>query len=79
MRPQESAPLGRKFSGALDAPLCALRARAQPSQLACLLTPSPLLALRALRQHVSQWVWFRALFILFAQCAYANVLVRAGG
>ena len=37
-----------------------------------------MLALHALRQHVSQWVWFRALFIVFAQCAYANVLVRAG-
>ena len=59
-------------------PLCALRAHAQPTRLTCLLTPSPLLALRALRQHVSQWVWFRALFIVLAQCAYANVLVRAG-
>ena len=37
-----------------------------------------MLALHALRQHVSQWVWFRALFLVFAQCAYANVLVRAG-
>ena len=73
-----SASLGRKFSGALDAPLCVLQAHAQPARLACLLTPSPLLALRALRQHVSQWVWFRALVIIFAQCAYANMLVRAG-
>jgi hypothetical protein len=64
--------------GALDVPLCALRTRAQSTRLACLLTPSPLLALRALRQHASQWVWFRALFIVFAQCAYANMLVRAG-
>lgn len=63
-----------KFCSLLDVPFSLLLAPGHGC--ARLLTPSPLLAARALRQHASQWVWFRALFIVFARCAYVNTLVR---
>ncbi len=73
---QESAGLARKFAGILDVPACKLAAARSRGSRACFLTPSPLLAVQALRRHRSQWVWFRALFIMFARCAYVNPLAR---
>jgi N-acetylglucosaminylphosphatidylinositol deacetylase len=71
---QESPSLARKFLGVLDVPLSVLAAARSSDARACFLAPSPLLAARALWRHRSQWVWFRALFIAFAQCAYVNTL-----
>ncbi len=74
---QESTSLPRKFCGLLDVPLCALGRRRRGPARACFVTPAPLLAARALRRHASQWVWFRALFIVFARCSFVNTLVQA--
>lgn len=85
-----SEPLALKFLGPVGALLAVLlamlgwrrsgggAAAAVPSPLAVVpARPLPVLAsLRAMRQHASQWVWFRWLFVAFSSYGWVNVLER---
>jgi len=70
-----SCYLPLKFSSMLCAPLAAGRV-ASSRGLAVFLT-SPAKAARALCQHTSQLVWYRLLFLAFAQCCCINSLSPA--
>lgn len=65
----------RKYSGPLDVWLSIVYAMHQPSeQILCLLNKQPRKSFLAMAQHLSQWVWFRKLFVLFSSYTYVNTL-----
>eukprot|EP00741_Cyanophora_paradoxa_P016570 tig00020927_g16000.t1 len=75
----ESVGLLRKYIGPLDVPLHAALAalgvrRAAGEEMAVALRAGPAAALRAMRCHASQLVWFRRLFVVFSRFVYLNVL-----
>ena len=77
LRTQESPGWPGKFSGALFVLMYAFAAWCRGARCACLFSARAGLARNALREHRSQAVWFRSLFVFFATCAYANTLRAA--
>jgi N-acetylglucosaminylphosphatidylinositol deacetylase len=82
----ESVVLCRKFSGPLDVPLSLSYAYAHhddddadaATQLCCTLW-DPSVPLTAMRQHRSQLVWFRYLFIALSRYSYVNTFRCVAG
>uniref|UniRef100_A0A7N0T749 N-acetylglucosaminylphosphatidylinositol deacetylase n=1 Tax=Kalanchoe fedtschenkoi TaxID=63787 RepID=A0A7N0T749_KALFE len=72
-----STNLLRKYSGPVDIWFSIMYAMCCPSgQVHCLLTDDPSKSFQAMVQHMSQWVWFRKLFVSFSSCTYVNTLKR---
>lgn len=76
----ETTSLLRKYLGLLDLPYSfllllatAARTGSKPRRLA--LNFRPWMAYQAMLAHVSQFVWYRRLFILFSRYTYVNTLV----
>ncbi|KAL5778347.1 hypothetical protein ACOSP7_011273 [Xanthoceras sorbifolium] len=67
----------RKYSGPLDIWLSILSTMHHSgSQMHCLLNEHPRKSFQAMSQHLSQWVWFRKLFVSFSSYTYVNTLKR---
>ncbi|KAJ0087127.1 hypothetical protein Patl1_09396 [Pistacia atlantica] len=67
----------RKYSGPLDIWLSFLSAMHYPSgNFQCLLNEHPGKSFLAMSEHLSQWVWFRKLFVSFSSYTYVNTLRR---
>ncbi|CAM8975089.1 unnamed protein product [Rhodiola kirilowii] len=67
----------RKYSGPVDIWLSILYAMCCPSgQSHSLLNDNPSKSFQAMSQHMSQWVWFRKLFVSFSSYTYVNTLKR---
>ncbi|CAD7703995.1 unnamed protein product [Ostreobium quekettii] len=67
-----SCSVFRQFSGVVNIPATWLISH--PSA-AVILTRDPAASWMAMRQHASQWVWFRWLFIAFSSYVYINALL----
>ncbi|CAH8360822.1 unnamed protein product [Eruca vesicaria subsp. sativa] len=65
----------RKYSGPIDIWLSLLSSKSHPSK-AIILNEQPWKSYEAMAQHLSQWVWFRKLFVSFSSYTYANTLDR---
>ena len=75
----ESTSMARKYCSALDVLYSAWCAETDSVHAAerrgeWHVLPSCALAMRAMRAHRSQLVWFRYLFVLFSRYAYVNTL-----
>ncbi|KAJ4702280.1 N-acetylglucosaminyl phosphatidylinositol de-N-acetylase [Melia azedarach] len=67
----------RKYSGPIDIWLSILTTMCYPGgQVHCLLNEHPKKSFLAMSQHLSQWVWFRKLFVSFSSYTYVNTLKR---
>ncbi|GAV71607.1 PIG-L domain-containing protein [Cephalotus follicularis] len=65
----------RKYSGPVDIWLSKMFAMQYPSGvMQCLLNEHPKRSFDAMAQHLSQWVWFRKLFVSFSSYTYVNTL-----
>uniref|UniRef100_A0A5B7CCP9 N-acetylglucosaminylphosphatidylinositol deacetylase n=1 Tax=Davidia involucrata TaxID=16924 RepID=A0A5B7CCP9_DAVIN len=65
----------RKYSGPVDIWLSIISAMIYPNgQMHCLLNEHPCKSHTAMAQHMSQWVWFRKLFVSFSSYTYVNTL-----
>lgn len=64
----------RKYSGPVDIWLSILYAMSFSDGLHCLLNEKPRKSYVAMAQHVSQWVWFRKLFVSFSSYTFVNTL-----
>ncbi|CAM6085057.1 unnamed protein product [Calypogeia fissa] len=73
-----SLNIARKYSGVLEICFSTLGwlMSGNKSKIHCFLTPNPLTSVAAMKQHESQWVWFRRLFVVFAAYTYINVLKK---
>ncbi|KAM7500658.1 hypothetical protein LguiA_025072 [Lonicera macranthoides] len=70
-----STNLLRKYSGPVDIWLSLLYAMSSPNgQIHCLLNQHPYKSYAAMAQHMSQWVWFRKLFVAFSSYTFVNTL-----
>uniref|UniRef100_A0A7N0TJT2 N-acetylglucosaminylphosphatidylinositol deacetylase n=1 Tax=Kalanchoe fedtschenkoi TaxID=63787 RepID=A0A7N0TJT2_KALFE len=67
----------RKYSGPVDIWFSIVYSMCWPSgQVHCLLNDDPSKSFQAMAQHMSQWVWFRKLFVSFSSYTYVNTLKR---
>ncbi|KAK2968203.1 hypothetical protein RJ640_017684 [Escallonia rubra] len=65
----------RKYSGPVDVWLSILYAVHYPKgEMHCLLNEHPRKSYVAMAQHMSQWVWYRKLFVTFSSFTYVNTL-----
>nr|GFA65259.1 probable N-acetylglucosaminyl-phosphatidylinositol de-N-acetylase isoform X1 [Tanacetum cinerariifolium] len=65
----------RKYSGLVDIWLSLWSAQSSLNgQMQCLLNEHPRRSYAAMSQHLSQWVWFRKLFVSFSSYTYVNTL-----
>ncbi|KAI3709847.1 hypothetical protein L2E82_39615 [Cichorium intybus] len=65
----------RKYSGPVDIWLSFWSANSSlKGQMHCLLNEHPFRSYAAMSQHLSQWVWFRKLFVSFSSYTYVNTL-----
>lgn len=65
----------RKYSGLVDIWLSLWSAQGSLNgQMQCLLNEHPGRSYAAMSQHLSQWVWFRKLFVSFSSYTYVNTL-----
>nr|XP_043613050.1 probable N-acetylglucosaminyl-phosphatidylinositol de-N-acetylase isoform X2 [Erigeron canadensis] len=65
----------RKYSGPVDIWLSFLGAQnSHYEPIHCLLNVNPLRSYAAMSEHLSQWVWFRKLFVSFSSYTYVNTL-----
>ncbi|XP_059666184.1 uncharacterized protein LOC132311998 isoform X2 [Cornus florida] len=65
----------RKYSGPVDIWFSFVYAMYYSSgQMHCLLNKHPQKSYAAMAQHMSQWVWFRKLFVSFSSYTYVNTL-----
>ncbi|XP_024992378.1 probable N-acetylglucosaminyl-phosphatidylinositol de-N-acetylase isoform X1 [Cynara cardunculus var. scolymus] len=70
-----STNIVRKYSGPIDIWLSFWTAhRSLNGQMHCLLNEHPLRSYVAMSQHLTQWVWFRKLFVSFSSYTYVNTL-----
>lgn len=67
-----SSNIIRKYSGPIDIWLSSWNAR--NGLMHCLLNENPRISYAAMSQHLSQWVWFRKLFVSFSSYTYVNTL-----
>ncbi|KAH0874073.1 hypothetical protein HID58_071435 [Brassica napus] len=65
----------RKYSGPIDIWLSIFSFKRNPSK-AIIINEQPWKSYKAMAQHLSQWVWFRKLFVSFSSYTYANTLDR---
>ncbi|KAL0805711.1 hypothetical protein Bca101_098202 [Brassica carinata] len=65
----------RKYSGPIDIWLSIFSSKRNPSK-AIIINEQPWKSYKAMAQHLSQWVWFRKLFVSFSSYTYANTLDR---
>ncbi|XP_010516462.1 PREDICTED: probable N-acetylglucosaminyl-phosphatidylinositol de-N-acetylase [Camelina sativa] len=65
----------RKYCGPVDIWLSILSARKHPSNV-IIINEQPWKSFKAMAQHLSQWVWFRKLFVSFSSYTYTNTLNR---
>ncbi|KAG6549176.1 hypothetical protein Mapa_009402 [Marchantia paleacea] len=74
----ESVNIARKYSGVLEIFFSTLRWlwTRKRGQFHCFVTPNPLTSVGAMKQHKSQWLWYRRLFVVFASYTYVNTLRR---
>ncbi|KAL2633359.1 hypothetical protein R1flu_004838 [Riccia fluitans] len=72
----ESVNILRKYSGVLEIFLSSVRWlwSRKEGDFHCFVTPNPLTSVEAMKQHKSQWLWFRRLFVIFASYTYVNIL-----
>ncbi|XP_063938724.1 uncharacterized protein LOC108192926 isoform X2 [Daucus carota subsp. sativus] len=73
---QVSTNLWRKYSGPIDIWLSILNAMRNSDKLHCLLNAQPRKSYVAMAQHMSQWVWFRKLFVSFSSYTFVNTLQK---
>uniref|UniRef100_A0A7C9AAB3 N-acetylglucosaminylphosphatidylinositol deacetylase n=1 Tax=Opuntia streptacantha TaxID=393608 RepID=A0A7C9AAB3_OPUST len=67
----------RKYSGPVDIWLSSYFARCNSrGDVLCLINEHPLKSFSAMAQHMSQWVWFRKLFVTCSSYTYVNTLSR---
>lgn len=67
----------RKYSGPVDIWLSGYMASCKPGgEVLCLINEYPRKSFLAMAQHMSQWVWFRKLFVSFSSYTYVNTLQR---
>eukprot|EP00850_Spirogloea_muscicola_P000408 SM000002S05488 [mRNA] locus=s2:53542:55597:+ [translate_table: standard] len=67
----------RKFCGPFDIAFSLLEYYLSKQGTAqCYVSLSVYTSIVAMRQHATQWVWFRWLFVLFARYTYVNTLKR---
>ncbi|KAK1352655.1 N-acetylglucosaminylphosphatidylinositol deacetylase [Heracleum sosnowskyi] len=71
-----STNLWRKYSGPIDIWLSILNAIKGSDKLHCLLNAQPRRSYVAMAQHLSQWVWFRKLFVSFSSYTFVNTLQK---
>ncbi|KAL8100796.1 uncharacterized protein LOC141686740 isoform X2 [Apium graveolens] len=71
-----STNLWRKYSGPIDIWLSLLNALRCSDKLHCLLNGQPRRSYVAMAQHMSQWVWFRKLFVSFSSYTFVNTLQK---
>ncbi|KAK2987099.1 hypothetical protein RJ640_009558 [Escallonia rubra] len=65
----------RKYSGPVDVWLSILYTMHYPKgEMHCLLNEHPRKSYVAMAQHMSQWVWYRKLFVTFSSYTYVNTL-----
>ncbi|KAL3680279.1 hypothetical protein R1sor_023235 [Riccia sorocarpa] len=72
----ESVNILRKYSGVLEiftSTMAWLWSR-KVGDSHCFVTPKPFTSVEAMKQHKSQWLWFRRLFVFFASYTYVNTL-----
>ncbi|KAI3495586.1 hypothetical protein L1887_37930 [Cichorium endivia] len=70
-----SSNIIRKYSGPVDIWLSFWSANnSLKGQMHCLLNEHPFRSYAAMSQHLSQWVWFRKLFVSFSSYTYVNTL-----
>lgn len=70
-----SSNIIRKYSGPIDIWLSLWSAQCSLNgQMHCLLNEHPFRSYVAMSQHLSQWVWFRKLFVSFSSYSYVNTL-----
>nr|AAD41996.2 similar to PIG-L [Arabidopsis thaliana]AAM15175.1 similar to PIG-L [Arabidopsis thaliana] len=72
---QVSLNIFRKYCGPVDIWLSILSAKRHPSKV-IIINKQPWKSFKAMAQHLSQWVWFRKLFVLFSSYTYVNTLDR---
>ncbi|CAF2048398.1 unnamed protein product [Brassica napus] len=65
----------RKYGGPIDIWLSILSAKRHGSKV-IIINEQPLKSYEAMAQHLSQWVWFRKLFVSFSSYTYTNTLQR---
>ncbi|EFH55341.1 predicted protein, partial [Arabidopsis lyrata subsp. lyrata] len=65
----------RKYCGPVDIWLSILSGKKHPSKV-IIINEQPWKSFKAMAQHLSQWVWFRKLFVLLSSYTYANTLNR---
>ncbi|CAH1435175.1 unnamed protein product [Lactuca virosa] len=66
-----SSNIVRKYSGPIDIWLSFWSVK---GEMHCLVNEHPLRSYAAMSQHLSQWVWFRKLFVSFSSYTYVNTL-----
>lgn len=67
----------RKYSGPVDIWLSLMHALYhKKGELHCMLNEHPRKSYIAMAQHMSQWIWFRKLFVLFSSYTYVNTLKK---
>ncbi|ESQ50129.1 hypothetical protein EUTSA_v10002077mg [Eutrema salsugineum] len=70
----------RKYCGPVDIWLSILSAKRHPSKRhpskLIIINEQPWKSLEAMAQHLSQWVWFRKLFVIFSSYTYTNTLCK---
>lgn len=72
-----STSILRKYSGPVDIWLSSYLARCNSrEEVVCLINEHPVKSFSAMAQHMSQWVWFRKLFVSFSSYTYVNTLRR---
>ncbi|XP_076925078.1 uncharacterized protein LOC143587777, partial [Bidens hawaiensis] len=65
----------RKYSGPIDIWFSLWSAQSSLNgQMHCVLNEYPRRSYAAMLQHLSQWVWFRKLFVSFSSYTYVNTL-----
>ncbi|CAK7324863.1 unnamed protein product [Dovyalis caffra] len=70
-----STSILRKYSGPVDIWLSMLLPMKYPDgTMHCLLNEHPQKSFHAMAEHLSQWVWFRKLFVSFSSYTYVNTL-----
>ncbi|XP_024535171.1 N-acetylglucosaminyl-phosphatidylinositol de-N-acetylase-like isoform X1 [Selaginella moellendorffii] len=70
-----SSSLLRKFLGPLDVCISLIEQHLRdPSKHHCFYSQRPWTNARAMRQHRSQWIWYRKLFVIFSRYTYVNSL-----
>ena len=50
--------------------------RDAPGNVCCCITLQPWYCHRAMREHASQYVWYRRLYVLFSRYVFVNTLER---